>query len=103
MGHLEGHIVFYQQEVLLSHPQTQEGILGGHLEGNQWGNPLCDKMEELLLYALTPRVEGWSLFLLWLSQDFVPSFQNYPLHTPGGVSVEVGPSASEGLGGGCFS
>ena len=23
--------------------------------------------------------------------------------SPGGVSVEVGPSASEGLGGGCFS
>ena len=21
---------------------------------------------------------GWSLFLLWLSQDFVPFFQNHP-------------------------
>ena len=48
--------------------------------------------------------EGWSLFLLWLSPHFVPSFQNYPLGLEdylkyswgvGGVSVEVGPSASE--------
>ena len=107
MGHLEGHIVFYQWEVLLSHPQNQEGLLVGLLEGNQQESLLYDGMEEKLLHVLTPQVEGWSLFLFWLSQNFVPFSQNYSLDLVGYLSIleglEVGPSAPEGPGGGCFS
>ena len=75
--------MFYQHEILPSHTQNQEGLLVGLLEDNWQENPLYDETEELLLHALTPQVERWSLFLFWLSQNFVTFSQNYPLDLVG--------------------
>ena len=97
----------YWWEVLLSHPQNQKGLLGCLLEGNWQEYLLCVEMEEYLLHALTPQVEGRSLFLLAFT-EFCTFFSK--LSPRPGVSsevslggVEVGPSAPEGLGGECFS
>ena len=51
------------REVHPSLPQNQEGLLGDLVEDIQRGNLFFVGMEEYLPHALTPQMEGWSLFL----------------------------------------
>ena len=47
------------REVCPSLPQNQEGLLGDLVEDIQRGDLFSMGMEEYLLHALTPQMEGW--------------------------------------------